>query len=292
MDTNQIPAGAARLVLGLLPGTLDMKDLRVVDPADPPVQDGRREAFTPPFGRLGPLSGPPHVDELVAHIHQLAVDRPGPRRVELIRERREHRLIQQPHAVAHATLLDQRPAFPEHADGNQVRVAEPTSDVLHPLGRSDGTVELATCERGEGLEVERIAVLGSLGFLGQQPMHPAHPSGTGRGIPALHGVCRHKHGRHRGSSWLPGLQVQPVGLCPGRQRLADRTKPPRRLSQGVAIIGCETTCLTSSVETVPRSGPLATPKRLVGRLQQLGPASHGHLQRSAVRIVAPDAPAS
>jgi hypothetical protein len=96
-----------------------------VDPAEAPVQDGLGKALAPPRGRLGPLAGPAKVGQLVAGVHQVAVDRPGPERAQLVGERRQHGLVQQGHAIADPALLEQRPALAEHADGDQVGVGEP-----------------------------------------------------------------------------------------------------------------------------------------------------------------------
>ena len=68
-------------------------------------------------------------------------------------------------------------------EGDQRVVAEPAAQVLHPLGRRAGGVEVRADERG-GLEVQRVAVLGALLGVVEQALCPGQPA-VGLGAVAL-----------------------------------------------------------------------------------------------------------
>ena len=157
--------------LGLLPRTLLLEHLGGVHPADPGVQRGDRERLAPFARRLGPLVGPAEVDQLVAGVEQPAVDGAGPHGRERVGQGGGHRLVEQGQALLDLGLLDPRPAFEEDAEGDQRLVAEAPAEVLHPPGRRHGVVEVDAHQPG-GLQVQRIAVLGALGLVGQDSVGP------------------------------------------------------------------------------------------------------------------------
>ena len=81
--------------LGLLPLAADVEDLGPVHPADAGVQRRERQGVAPALRRLGPLAGPAEVDQLVAGAEEAAVDRARPHRLQLVGQRRQHRLVEQ-----------------------------------------------------------------------------------------------------------------------------------------------------------------------------------------------------
>jgi hypothetical protein len=64
--------------------------------------------------------------------HQVAVDVAGPLGAQLARQHRQHGLVQQGHAPAHAALPDQRPPLEQVAAGDQVGVAVAAADPAGP----------------------------------------------------------------------------------------------------------------------------------------------------------------
>jgi hypothetical protein len=151
-----------------------LEQLGAVHPADAGIERRQRERIGPLPGGLGPLGGPAQVAELVAGIHQAAVDRAGPQRPELVGQRREHRFVEQCQPVGDAGLLDPDPAFEIDTQGRQRGVVVPSTQVLHPSGGCFGDAEVARHERG-GAEVEGIPVSCALRKPFEDPVSPADP---------------------------------------------------------------------------------------------------------------------
>ena len=131
VDADHVLAGAERLRLGLLPRAAHLQHLRVVHPADARVERGQRQRVAPASGRLGPLGGPAQVAQLVARVHQAAVDRARPEQGELVGQRGHHGLVQQREPLGHPGLLDADAPLEVDAQGGERRVVETPAEVLH-----------------------------------------------------------------------------------------------------------------------------------------------------------------
>jgi hypothetical protein len=94
VDPDHVVARAERLLLGLVPVAPVLQDLGPVHSTDAWVERGQGQRVGPPSGGLGPLRRPAQVPELVARIHQPAVDRSRPHGRQLVRQCCQHRLVE------------------------------------------------------------------------------------------------------------------------------------------------------------------------------------------------------
>ena len=261
VDAGHVPARDQGLSLRLVPGPSHLEDLRPVHAADARVQRRHGQWLAPSAGGLCPLSGPPEIDQLVARIEQAAVDRACPRRLEVVGEGGQHRLVKQGQPLPHPGLFDQRPPFEEDPQGHQGVVAEPAAEVLHPPGQLRSRCQVATHE-ARNLEVEEVAVLRPLRCGCQQPLGSGQPSvGLGAVSPQAQVEGAHEGGEGR-SPGRARLQVEPVGLAVALDRLVGQAQPICGLGQGVVVGGVEFGG-GDRPEPAVRSPPLAAVERLV-----------------------------
>ena len=174
------------------------------------------------------------VDELVARVEQPAVDGTRPHRLQTVRERREHGLVEQREPFGHARLLHQDAALEEGAERDQRVVVEAPTELLHPPGARTGGVEVTPHERGH-LEVERVAVLGPFVLVGEQAQGSGLPAvGLGAVTPQTEEDRGHER-RERGTAPVAVGEVELVGALVGGDGFVGTTDPVRGVGQQIDL---------------------------------------------------------
>jgi hypothetical protein len=240
VDLRQVGTDADGLPLGLLPGAGGLQDLGTVHPADPGEQHGRGQPRQPRRGGVHQLPGAAQIGQLVEGGHHVAVDVADPVRLQLPAEHRDQRLVEQREPLGRPALPDPHPALAQQAHRDQGRVGVPSPDVADAAGGGDDGLVVGVVKGALHLEqIGEVAVLGALGFVGEQPGGPADPARADGLVPAQQEV----HGcpdRRRGGLARSALaQVRPVGLPARSDRLVDQAEPPGGVTEGGEVVGAE-----------------------------------------------------
>jgi hypothetical protein len=121
---RETPGSPLRLVERRRPRPAQLKASGPVDQAGPGEVEHLGLRPAPPDEGVGPLPGPPHLEDLLAGADHLAVDEAGEQRGgQLSGEHGDHRLVQQRHPLGHEPLPDPDPALDVQRERDEVGVA-------------------------------------------------------------------------------------------------------------------------------------------------------------------------
>jgi hypothetical protein len=237
VDADHVLAGAERLPFGLLPGAAHLQHLRVVHPADARVERGQWQRVAPAAGRVRPLGRPPQVTQLVARVHQAAVDRARPEQGELVGQRGHHGLVQQREPLGHPGLFDADAPLEVHAERGERRVLETPAEVLHAARPGERTVQVAGAHVAGDAQVEHVPLLGALVHLVEQALRPAEPARALRRLADQPGVDRQQERGPTGTAVVVLLEMTPIGLGVPADGLVHPAQPDGGLGEGLEIGG-------------------------------------------------------
>ena len=194
------------LPLGLLPLAAEPEDLRTVHAAGA-GKAGRPLDIAPPVRGLGPLAGALEVSDALGAGDGHAVDDGGREGVELTREGRRRRLVEQHEAGIELAQVDEAGALHHECERLDVGIAEPLADLERELRLFDRLVELAgDRQRLDGAHERCSAVLEPLRLVLEEALPLGQPAAR-EGKVRLDSVVEREPERH---------SRRPSGLRPRR----------------------------------------------------------------------------
>ncbi len=275
------PAGAARLLERVEPGTAQLQDLRAMDEAAAGESDEIALLLDPFRQGERPLPRASHLEDLLAREDDSAVDDADDERGQLSRRHRDHRLVEQRQAFAYAPASYEHVALGVQSHREQVAVAEPLADASGLAGDGRGGFELRGGFVLEDDRNQQIAVLSRfLRFLVEEPLCSSQPAARRAHrtpIGEVHPDPR--RGAHRAQRLAP-LQVLVVGSLEDSDALVVAPKHPGRGREQLEILRSQRRDRVSSGERLDRLEPRAT---LVGSTALLELVACRHHEHSGAK---------
>ena len=205
-----------------------------------------------------------------------------------VRRRLQHPFVQERHPFVRPAELDEDAALGHDPRRHEVAVAVSASDGLD-LARF-GHRLLAAVEGGLDGEVEEVPLLGTLRLVGQQTLGTAEPATADRLVALQEVAVGGVEGAVGGPAVVRGVEIQPVGLLPGRHRFVHQSEPPRRVAQRAQVVGVERGLLPGGEEVVVGAHPVVRREGGPGggeRLHRFSSDSAGKFDYPALNAVVP-----
>jgi hypothetical protein len=157
---------------------VQLHDLGAMHQAVTAERDEIRLRVTPMGQRGRPLLRPTQIEDLLTRLDDAAVHGPGDDLGHLIRDDRDHDLVEQGHSLDGLSLPDQRPALNVAGERHQIDVTEPIADLG---GLAGDRVGARPVSRDRVLKGERHQQMPSLHAVAlaivEQPACPCEPAG-------------------------------------------------------------------------------------------------------------------
>lgn len=171
----QLVARPHRFGLGLGGRTPEPQELRPVHAA-PPAEAAQGFGGPPPFHDRGPVLGPVVQRQALVGTDQFAVHDAGRDRVQLTRQDRSSRLVEQGEPLRHLALEDQAAPFGEASHGNGRPFPNRRPDRYRPAGTPPCGLVVAGEEPFVGIDNCQPGVGRAVGLTLQQPRRAAGPA--------------------------------------------------------------------------------------------------------------------
>ena len=182
------PLGSSRLSERALPVALQLHDLGAVDQAPAAEGDQVRLPLAPLRQNRRPFPGPADLERRLTGEDHAAVDDAGDDRRQLAGRSREHRLVEQPEALARPPRLDQDVPLRVRSEAEQVAVAEALA-IAAASPRLRRRLELALGFELEHARQQQVAAFGAFApELLEQPLCTGQPAASPGDLAPLRAV--------------------------------------------------------------------------------------------------------
>jgi len=204
------------LGLGVVPGSLQLEDLGPVHETLPPVGDEPGLAGAPALERGSPLPGTLEVERLLAGVDDGAVDDARHDGRGLPGGDRDHRLVEQCHALVPAAHPEQRLAPPDGTQSGEIGVSEACRE-RGGLGEAVERAGVVAARHGhERLGKQEVAALDALEpAVVQQRLGTRQPTATLGRLPPLHEPEAEPESAAHSRNGLVVVEVGLMGADPG-----------------------------------------------------------------------------
>ena len=259
---------------GIRPRTAEQHQLGAVDQALAAVEHQLRLRVAPAAERRRPLLGPTHVEHLLAPLDHRAVEVSDRRRGHLVRRDRHHRLVEQRHALGDLSAIDQAPALTDPGQCDELRVAEPITDLgcLHKA--RVGGLDVAFERQSEGGAVAQVSLLDTISLtVVQQPLRPVDPPAATGQLTLVQQNEGQPEGATGGAGDLTGLHVLVVRTRPCVDAVVDPANEVRSRREPLQILELQMRVAFRGRQLRERVPPRPPSKRLTTSIDRVG---HGH----------------
>jgi hypothetical protein len=234
---SQPLTGPPGLLDRLRPCPVQVQELGAVDQAPAGEGDHVGLVGAPGRQRLGPLAGPPPLQDFLAALQHRAVDRAHHHRGELTGDHRHHGLVEGGHGLVHPAQPDQGAALDLQPERDQVVVASVPADPGRPrrqLPRGRGVAGHDVLDRERE---QQQAALGAVGRLMlQEPVGPGQPTAGLRQLPRAAQVERQPERAPGGPPGIAGLGMQLLGALQRPQAILHLAQEVGRGRQQLQIL--------------------------------------------------------